>query len=99
MNKFFKVKKTTRSKRKPEPKGQRVEKRHYQYQDRLFKAEHHKCDLCNDYLPTCKDDIESYIDMKNDINNSYESDYDRQEPKLLLYAFCTKEYNIPSWIG
>ncbi len=93
MNKFSKYK----LKPKPIPKGPIV-KRIYQYKDRLFKAEHHKCDLCDEYLPTCKDDIESHIDKMEDINNSYESEYDRHEPKLLLCAFCTKEYNIPSWI-
>lgn len=71
--------------------------REQSHENREFKALHHKCDLCNDRLD-CNDNIENHIDMKNDINNSYESEYDRQEPKLLLCSFCAKEYNIPSWI-
>ena len=35
--------------------------------------------------------------MMNDINNSFESDYDKQEPKLLLCLFCEEEFNIPNW--
>ncbi len=95
MHRFFKHE--PKPKPKPKPKGPIV-KRHYSSQDRLFKVQQHKCDLCNDYLPTCKDDIESYIDMMNDINDSYESDYDKQEPKLLLCLFCQEEFNIPSWV-
>ncbi len=94
VNRFFKYK----LKPQPKPKGPIV-KRIYRYQDRLFKVQQNKCDLCNDYLPACKDNIEAYIDMMNDINNSYESEYDRQEPKLLLCAFFVPRSIIfhPGW--
>ena len=90
MNKFSKVKVKVKSKQRPSVRQH--------YQDKQFKVQHHKCDLCDDRLE-CNDDIESYIDMKEDINNSYESPFDKQEPKLLLCHFCKNEYNIPSWIG
>ncbi len=57
------------------------------------------CDLCDDLITGLPNDFESRIDSMNEINDSFDSDYDRQEPRLMLCAFCTKEYNIPSWIG
>ena len=64
--------------------------------ERLFVSH---CDLCNDELPKEADDIQCRINVLEEINDSYESEYDRQEPRLLLCPYCTKEYNIPSWIG
>ncbi len=62
-----------------------------------IKVRVYHCDICNDKID-CNDDIEAYIDMMNDINDSYESEYDKQEPKLLLCLFCQEEFNIPSWV-
>lgn len=56
------------------------------------------CDICNDRLTQCPDDIEERIDMLDELNNSYEDEYDKQEPKLLLCNYCIKEYQIPSFI-
>ncbi len=67
------------------------------HRDKQLKIQHHKCDLCDDRIE-CNDNIESYIDMMNDVNDSYESEYDKQEPKLLLCLFCQEEFNIPSWV-
>ncbi len=83
---FSKVKVTVKTRGKYKPRVTREQS----HENREFKVQHHKCDLCDDRLPECNDNIESYIDMKNEINNSYESEYDKQEPRLLLCAFCTK---------
>ena len=56
-----------------------------------------RCDLCNDELPKEADNIQSRINILDEIDNSYESEYDKQEPKLLLCSYCSKEYNIPSY--
>ena len=87
VNQFSKAK--VKLKRTPIPR-----EHHY---DKQFKIQCHKCDLCEDRL-TCNDNIESHIDMMNDISNSFESEYDKQEPKLLLCLFCQDEFNIPSWV-
>ena len=67
--------------------------------NRLFRSisvRVHKCDICDDRLE-CNDDIESHIDMLNEIDDSFESEYDKTEPKLLLCGYCQKEYLIPSY--
>lgn len=56
----------------------------------------HNCDICDDRLE-CNDDIESQIDMLNEIDDSFESEYDKAEPKLLLCGYCQKEYLIPRY--
>jgi hypothetical protein len=45
----------------------------------------------------CSDDIENQIDMLDIITNSDESEHDKQEPRLLLGDYCTKEYMIPGY--
>ncbi|HEY7109464.1 MAG TPA: hypothetical protein VH415_08565 [Nitrososphaeraceae archaeon] len=64
---------------------------------RRFKAVINKCDICDDRLTECQDNIESKIDMLQEIDDSYESEYDRHEPRLLLCAYCVKEYLLPSY--
>ncbi len=66
------------------------------YQDRIFKPVVNRCDICNDAIP-CLEDIEVKIDMLKEIDDSMESEYDRQQPKLLLCNWCKKEYLIPSY--
>ena len=56
-----------------------------------------RCDLCNDELPKEADNIQYRINVLDEIDYSYESEYDKHEPRLLLCSFCTKEYNIPSY--
>ena len=55
------------------------------------------CDLCNEQLPKEADNIQYRINVLDEIDDSYESEYDKHEPRLLLCFFCTKEYNIPSY--
>lgn len=55
------------------------------------------CDLCNDKLPKEADNIQYRINVLDEIDDSFESEYDKHEPRLLLCSFCSKEYNIPSY--
>ena len=64
--------------------------------DKELKIVINRCDLCSDRI-MCRDDIETQIDMLEEINNSYEDEYDKQEPKLLLCDYCRKEYLIPAY--
>ena len=47
-----------------------------------------KCDLCNDELPKEADNIQYRINILDEIDDSFESDYDKstyeQGPKLIL---------------
>jgi hypothetical protein len=44
-----------------------------------------------------KDDIESQIDILDEINDSYMDEHDKQEPRLLLCDYCQKEYQVPGY--
>ena len=55
------------------------------------------CDLCNDELPKEADNIQYRINILDEIDDSYESEYDKHEPRLLLCSSCKKEYMIPSY--
>ena len=44
------------------------------------------------------DNIQYLLNVLDEIDNSYESEYDKHEPRLLLYSFCKKEYNISSYL-
>jgi hypothetical protein len=55
------------------------------------------CDLCNDELPKEADNIQYRINVLDEIDDSFESEYDKHEPRLLLCSFCSREYNIPSY--
>ena len=55
------------------------------------------CDICNDELPKEADNIQYRINVLDEIDNSYESEYDKHEPRLLLCSFCKREYMIPSY--
>jgi uncharacterized protein with PIN domain len=57
-----------------------------------------RCDLCDSLIPEAPEDLQYQIDKIDEINNSFESAYDKQEQKLLLCNQCQKEYDIPSWI-
>jgi hypothetical protein len=56
-----------------------------------------RCDLCNDELPKEADNIQHRINILDEIDDSYESEYDKHEPRLLLCSSCKKEYMIPSY--
>jgi uncharacterized protein (UPF0305 family) len=66
------------------------------YVDRMFKAVVNRCDLCNDPVPS-KEDLEAKVDMLTEIDDSYESEYDKSEPKLLLCSYCKNEYLLPNY--
>ena len=55
------------------------------------------CDLCNEQLLKEADNIQYRINKLDEIDNSFESEYDKHEPRLLLCSFLHKEYNIPSY--
>lgn len=67
------------------------------YQDISVISVH--CDICDNIIENTPDNIEKQIDKHNEINDSFESEFDKKEPKLLLCQSCTKEYLIPSFIG
>ena len=56
------------------------------------------CDLCNDELPKEADNIQNTINVLYEIDDSFESEYDKYEPRLLLCSFCSTEHNIPSYL-
>jgi hypothetical protein len=59
-----------------------------------------RCDICNEI---CKvpDDFEERMNILDEIDNSFESDYDKSTyecgPKLILCDYCKKEYLLPSY--
>jgi uncharacterized protein with PIN domain len=57
-----------------------------------------RCDLCNEQLPKEADNIQYHINLLDEIADSFESEYDKHEPKLLLCSHCTNEYNIPNYL-
>ena len=65
--------------------------------DRDVKFVINRCDICNDHLIKAPDDIEAQIDKFVEVNNSSESEYDKQEPRLLLCDYCNKQYMIPCY--
>lgn len=66
------------------------------HKDRVLRVVCNKCDICHERL-MCSDDIESQIDMLDDVNNSYESEHDKQEHRLLLCDYCKREYLNPGY--
>jgi hypothetical protein len=79
------------AKRKPKHKPQP----HSDRDTRILKS---YCDLCNDELPKEADNIQYRINVLDEIDDSFESEYDKHEPRLLLCSFCSLEYNIPSYL-
>jgi hypothetical protein len=65
-------------------------------QDRKFKAVVNRSDICDDAI-ACHEDIEIKINILTEINNSYESEYDKSESRLLLCNYCQTEYLIPTY--
>ena len=81
---------------KRKPKQPRI-KFKVRVSDRDTRILENHCDLCNDKLPKEADDIQYRINVLDEIDNSYESEHDKQQPRLLLCLSCTKEYKIPSY--
>ena len=63
--------------------------------DREVQINVYRCDLCNNPLPETGDNLEYRIGVIDEINDSYESEHDKTEPRLLLCLTCSKEYMIP----
>jgi hypothetical protein len=57
----------------------------------------YRCDLCNNPLAETGDDLEYRINVVDEINDSYESEHDKVEPRLLLCLTCSKGHMIPSY--
>jgi hypothetical protein len=66
--------------------------------DQVTKISIYRCDLCDGLIPDAPEDLQYQMDKIDEINNSFESEFDRQEPKLVLCNQCQKEYDIPSWV-
>ena len=66
-------------------------------QDRDTRILKSHCDLCKEELPKEADNIQNRINVLDEIDESFESEYDKHEPRLLLCSYCTKEYKIPSY--
>jgi hypothetical protein len=81
----------TKPKRKPKSKP----RLNFSDKDTRILISH--CDLCNDPLPKEADNIQYRINVLDEIDDSFEYEYDKHEPRLLLCTFCSKEYNIPSY--
>ena len=64
--------------------------------DKQFKAVVNRCDLCDKPIP-CLHDMEIKISMLKEIDDSYESEHDRIEPRLLLCGYCVREYQVPGY--
>ena len=47
------------------------------------------CDICNDNLPKEADKIQNRISVLDKIDESFESEYDKHEPRLLLCSSCS----------
>lgn len=67
------------------------------FKDKEFKGVINRCDICDDRI-MCQDNIESQIDMLDEIDNSYLDEDDKHEPRLLLCDYCKKEYLIPAYL-
>ena len=65
--------------------------------DRETKIKIYKCDICNYDIKNAPDNLEYQMKMLDDLDDSFESEYDKHEPRLLLCDYCTKEYQIPGY--
>jgi len=55
----------------------------YQEEDRDTRILINHCDLCNEQLPKEADNIQYRINVLDEIDDSYESEYDKHEPKII----------------
>ena len=70
-------------KRKPKPKPQP----RLNFSDKDTRILKSYCDLCNEELPKEADNIQHRINVLDEIDDSFESEYDKHEPRLLLCSF------------
>lgn len=69
----------------------------YQAGDRDRRILISHCDLCKGELPKEADNIQYRINVLDEIDDSFESEYDKHEPRLLLCSCCRYRYMIPSY--
>jgi hypothetical protein len=65
------------------------------FQDRAFKPVKNRCDLCDDPIQ-CHEDIEITKNILTEIDDSFKSEYDKHDPRLLLFDYCQKG-SIPGY--
>jgi hypothetical protein len=67
--------------------------------DREVKILVNRCDICNNELPEtgANDNLEYRMDVITEINNSFESEHDKTEPRLMLCKRCSEEFMVPSF--
>jgi hypothetical protein len=65
--------------------------------DRNTKILVNKCDMCDYPIKEAPDDLEAKIRTLEEINDSYESEYDKDEPRLILCDYCQKEFLITGY--
>ena len=85
---------------KQQPKqGQTQKPRSRIPSDKDVKVIVNRCDVCSIQVPEISsgDDIEYRISVVNEINDSFESEHDRTEPRLMLCKSCSGKYMIPSY--
>ena len=63
--------------------GPRAYKQRSDKDTRIFKSH---CDLCNDELPKEADNIQYRINVLDEIDDSYESEYDKHEPPRFIQS-------------
>ena len=74
--------------------GPRLYKQRSEKDTRILKS---YCDLCNEDLPKEADNIQYRINVLDEIDDSFESEYDKHEPRLLLCSSCSREFMIPTY--
>lgn len=71
------------------------------YGDKDVKILVNRCDICNEQLPETTNDIQTRMNIIDEIDDSYESEHDKSTykdgPKLILCDYCKKEYLLPSY--
>jgi hypothetical protein len=53
--------------------------------------------MCDYPIKEAPDDLEAKIRTLEEINDSYESEYDKDEPRLILCDYCQKEFLITGY--
>lgn len=65
--------------------------------DRDVQITVNRCDLCNNSIPETGEDLEYRMDVLAEINDSYESELDKTEPRLMLCKRCSEDFKVPSY--
>ena len=67
--------------------------------DREIRILVNRCDICNNQIPetTAGDNLEYRMDVLAEINDSFESEHDKTEPKLMVCKRCSEKYMVPSY--